>query len=232
MGFHKLSDVILHLVVAGLLGVALGVATTAQAIQPSFGTMVGVGQHEMDRINGGILLEDGITGGTQLGVELGCFLNDATFIAAGYDHYWASWGGPFANTLGGIRMDVPANVLRATVEFHPQLPWVRDTDGRRRWSVGVGASGGALWLDGDLGYAYPYTRQSGNLDGAAALLEGYLVANFWWGGRVAVSPMVGFRQAKVENVQFNGAPLQTWRGADANVDYSGLFLRLGVRMTR
>jgi hypothetical protein len=69
------------------------------------------------------------------------------------------------------------------------------------------------------------------IGGKGALYELFGGGDFWFAPQMAVTGSVGYRYAKIKSVDIGGAPLiMASDGQAVSVDYSGPYLRLGVRL--
>ena len=61
-------------------------------------------------------------------------------------------------------------------------------------------------------------------------LEGGISADVWTAPRFALSSSIGFRHARINKVKAEGETIYKANGSRYELDYSGVFLRAGVKL--
>ena len=71
---------------------------------------------------------------------------------------------------------------------------------------------------------------SGDTSGTGPLAQGFLAADIPAGSRVSFCPLAGYRFAKISKIEVRGETVYTNDGSKYSMEYSGLILRLGIKV--
>lgn len=163
------------------------------------------------------LIKQGMSFGGAIGYETPHQWN----FGAGYDRLLAS--SETSNASGGMRYEFNANAMRVFGEVASRP--VGSSSVRIGASVGVLAEGGKVRVS--LPGEAPVDFRIGGL---APLYEGYAGGDWWATHQFAVTCAAGYRYAKVTRTKIEGGTLISSNGEAVTVDYSGPFVRLGIRL--
>lgn len=206
-------------------------ATSAMALpfKPWLGISGSVTTYEMGDINSQIsdidlTNLDEIGNGFAFGVDAGIGVSPMLSLTAGYQFMSASSD---LDAGLGLELDynLPAHAFRGGLELRPPTPGPL--------KLGAGALVGVVSAAGDVLQAgIPgFTDVVGEVSGSGPMFEGYAVADLWFTPIMALSPAVGYRYAKISEVKLNDTVVQNLDGSDLSLDYSGYYLRLGLKLS-
>ena len=156
-----------------------------------------------------------ITDGPGCGASAGVDLGKSLSLGIGYDRLFASSGVADATTY--FRYRVPAHELRGMVEY--AFP--------RRGPMGarVGVAAGQMRVTGHI-----VGDNVVEVRGTAPLFEAYLGGDWWGQPRCGLTATAGYRYARVDEVTIGGKVAVKPDGANYRLDYSGILLRLGLKI--
>ncbi len=160
-------------------------------------------------------LSDEIHSGTGMGASAGLDLSPRVGIGIGYERLLASRELPGGSP---VTYDLPANAWRAFVEY--RLPSANRLSGR------LGIAGGAVMETGSV----KSTTDRYKITGSGPLIEAYATAEWRAAPRLTVVVSECARVARVGEVKMEDVVLWNGDGARLSMDYSGVAMRLGVRV--
>jgi hypothetical protein len=165
-----------------------------------------------------------ISSGSGFGGSVGLDFPGHVTLGAGYDRLAAS--SIASNANGSNEYRLPANALRVFVEY--RLP------ARGHFGTRLGLAGGTVME------ARSAARDSSSSDGmnrsfpikgSGALLEVYGSGEWQPTSRVAATASLGYRYAKVYEVQVDRVVYFNPSGTPYTADYSGLIARIGLKVS-
>ncbi len=187
----------------------------------TFGPMLDVTGLTIGRMNE-------VNNGFGFGVAAGVDLPAGLALGLGYERLFASTDAPFtlATTIGDISgtmtLKLPANAFRALAEYRLPAPGPL--------SVRLGVAGGVVSHAGGLEVSVSGLKQTLDLTGTGPLFEGYLSGEWRSAPMLSFLGSAGYRYAKINDIKAEGFGLsETVPGM--SVDYSGLLLRLGLKLS-
>ena len=219
------------LTVVLLLVPALPTTALAGVVRPWLGVQGALSTFGMSDVNDDIgavnaalagtgLSMDEIHGGWGLGVSMGIEPLGPFSVGFGYDRLFASTDvGDFS---GSIEYDLPANLFRAFGQYG--FAPAGSSGGYLGAALGVVSEAGSVTLS-----VTGVGSQSVDLHGSSPLFELYGGGEWWTNGPLALSGSLGYRFAKITEIEANGETVLTASGDKYTIDYSGLFLRAGLR---
>jgi hypothetical protein len=206
---------------------AIASASTAQALpRPWLGISGSISTYEMGDVNAQIrdidlANLDEIGNGFAFGLHAGLRLSPLLNLAVGYGFLTAS--SEVAGPVGALDYNLPAHAFHGGVELRAPTPGPV--------KLGVGAGVGMVSSAGDLVLAVAGLGDLvGEVSGSAPMYEGYAMADLWFTPLMALSPSIGYRHAKISEIQVNGTTLYNLDGSQFSVDYSGYFARLTLKI--
>ncbi len=188
------------------------------------GIELGWSKFAMEDINGVIgvinneygedVLSD-INGGMEFGLTVDRRVSSLVTVGLGYTHLDGSTDYP--NPTGALELSVGANLWLGYVHYVPTM------DSGMSWGAGLDL--GMISTTGDINLAIPAVGvDTGEFGGSAPAGAGYLILDFPGTRTVSFQGHFGYRVATITDVTLAGDP------ADAELDYSGFFLRVGFRL--
>lgn len=150
---------------------------------------------------------DEISSGASLGARLGVGVGARWVVALVYERLWARSKGVSSE------YDLPANVFATTA----CCKFLRRAPGSAGIDLGIGVVTAA---NGKLG-----PHQTLDLEGQGMVLEGALALDSASWHRFGIQMRAGYHHARIDDVEADGA------STHLDVDYSGLILRAGLRIT-
>ena len=207
-------------------------ATSTAAARPWLSGWFGGSIYAMGDINYNIgVINDALAGsglemeeinrGLQYGGALGLDLGTSFSVGVGYDRLTGQ--SDVGNQFFSIEYDIPAYLLRGFGRY--SFESTGKTKGFLEASLGrVTCDGNATTTVSVVGPA------TATLDGSGLAAEGAGGFSYWTNPRVAVVGVLGYRFANVEDVEANGAPSSDPNGDPYSIDYSGVFVRLGLTL--
>lgn len=163
---------------------------------------------------------DEVTKGLNYGLAFGLDLNPTFSIGLGYDRLTGQT--EVSDPTGSIEYDLPSNVLRVFGRYSFQS--TGKTKGFLEGSLGrVMSDGtGTVTVTG-------IGSETVDFEGSGLAAEGAGGFAYWTSPKIALTGTLGYRLAKVEDVEADGEPLYSPQGDGRySIDYSGVFLRLGL----
>ncbi len=168
----------------------------------------------------GLSMEE-ITKGPSLGVAAGIDLPNGFGFGIGFDRLPAS--SDVSDASAAIEYNMPANLVRAFGRYS-----FSNTGQTRGF---VEASVGRITTVGDVRVSVLGSGSvSADLEGSGLAIEGCMGGEHWTTPQFALTGSAGFRHAKSSKVTVDNTPIYTASGEDYTVDYSGLFVRLGLKV--
>ena len=206
-----------------VLVLALAAAAPAGAADLVAGVHGGYGAYTQEDLNGVISLlnsqagEDAIPqikGGWEFGAHLGMRINDTTILGVGFGSLSASTSGTAGQTY--LDVDAPARA------WHLFVNWLPDSDQVGRF--GLGADAGFVTVDGRAIYPDESgARTVEDWEGDGLFLAVYAVGDLALGAGLSIVTHGGFRLAQVPDIAIEGL------SSSDDLDYSGMFVRVGLR---
>ena len=161
-----------------------------------------------------------VSGGGALGVALGLGLHRGFSLGAAYDRL--SGSSEVGDATGSIRYDLPANAFRLFAEYA--------FNGQRASGAHVGASAGVVSEAGSVSLLGSGFGAINDIQGSGPLFEAF-VGGDWLANRyVGLTGSAGLRAAKIEEIKINGTTVYLAPGRKEAVDYSGAFVRAGLKL--
>jgi hypothetical protein len=164
---------------------------------------------------------DEISGGATYELGVSIPLSSALELGLAYERFSPS--SDVGDATGSISYDFAANTYRAFLLY--------GFPSTSKFKVGIG---GALGIVSSAGQVEIRETggdfASGSVSGSDLLLEGFVHGDYWVSPRVAVFGDAGFRYAKVGEIEVRNTPIYTDTGDRYSVDYSGLSLRVGLKI--
>lgn len=203
-------------------------SATALPFKPWLGISGSITTYDMGDVNSQIkdidlTNLDEIGNGFAFGVDAGIGMSPMLSVTAGYQFMTASTG---LDAGLGLELDynLPAHAFRGGLELRPPTPGPL--------KLGAGAMVGVVSAAGDVALAaVPELGMVGEVSGSGPMFEGYAVADLWFTPIMALSPAVGYRHAKISEVKLNDTVIRNLDGSDLSLDYSGYYLRLGLKLS-
>jgi len=194
-------------------------STSATGIRPWLGADGSWARYFMSDVNRDIpddeLGMDEISSGLGLGASAGLDLSPGLGIGVGYERLFAS---SEAGSGSSLKYDLAANAYRAFVEY--RLKSAGRLGGR------LGIAGGTVMEAGSVEIG----DESFDVTGSGPLIEAYATTEWQAAPHLAVVFSQCCRYARVGEVKADHAVLWNADGSRFSVDYSGIFLRLGLRV--
>lgn len=202
---------------------ALLAAGSAGAAEFVLGAHGGYGAYTQEDLNdaiGGLneaaraTLADEIKGGVEWGGHLGLRINETTILGVAYSRLEAAAAGEAAGSF--LDLEAPADCWLAFVN------WLPDSD--RVGRLGLGADAGFVTVDGGAA-----SQVAGNpvetrtWAGEGLFLAVYVVGDVNLAGGLSLLANGGFRLAQLPDITIDGA------ASGSDLDYSGIFVRVGLR---
>lgn len=215
-----------------LLTAPLATSPSSAAVRPWFAGSLGGSTYSMSDVNDDVstinasLAADGIplrmdevSNGLNIGLAFGLELTPRFAIGLGYDRLNA--GSDVGDWSGSIEYDLPANFVRAFGRY--SFESAGKAKGFVEGSLGRIMSAGSVNVS-----VTGYGSENADLEGGSLGLEGAGGVALWATPQFAVTGMAGYRMAKVGTVEVDGQQVYNTDGSDYSIDYSGLFVRVGV----
>ncbi len=207
-----------------ILPAVLPVAMPALASEMVLGVHGGYGAYSQEDLNEVIGLINGrvgdeavgeVKGGFEYGAHFGLRINATTILGVSYARLDAATAG--AGEGETLDVSVPAACWLAFIN------WLPDSDSVGR--IGLGADAGFVTVDG---YSR-YTSVDQGVDdyetfaGKGLFLSLYVLGDLALSESFSLLASGGFRLAQVPDITVNGA------SSSSDLDYSGVFVRVGLR---
>ena len=164
---------------------------------------------------------DDLDGGEAWGAALGFGLTPALTAGLGYEHFSAE--SELVGGEAGARFALPAHAVRAFLEYRGAfLPWLEG---------GAGVGAGLVIADGEQ-HVDPSLIDvpAGDYEGEGLLLEAYWLGDVLLDENIALTLSLGYRHAEIDNVKIDDARLRNADNSFLALDYSGMLLRVGLRV--
>lgn len=178
---------------------------------------------DIQAVNGVIspLHMDEISSGTSYGLGFGIPVSKKVDIGLTYEKLSAD--SDVGDATGSIKYDFAAKAYKATLLYH--------FASSSKFASGLSAAVGTISSGGEVEFQQDgYQTRRGDVEGSGLLLEGAFAADYWVSPRVAITGSVGYRLAKVSEPEIAGSPIYDDGGNRLEVDYSGLALRIGLKV--
>jgi hypothetical protein len=213
-----------------VLAILLGAATAAFGARSFWLAPVGgYSTYRMQDVNRDIghfnadfdLQMDKVSGGAAFGFEAGVSIAPRCGVSAGFERMYGSSELEYAGGSRGFQLSANAYCVSA----HYTLP-ASDV-----LNIGVAAGIGVISAAGQVRVSTVSTGTiAGDLAGRGVLLQGQLRGEYYLAPQVALVPSVGYRRAKIDRFEINGSPLHNPDGSRESLDYSGVILRLALKL--
>ncbi len=162
---------------------------------------------------------DTIDKGLGFGASAGVEFPSGLAVGLGYDRLAAH--SDVADPSASLTYDFPANLIRGVARY--EFKGSPKAHGFLEGSVGRISSAGTVSMsitgEGSV---------SGDVEGSGLAFEGGGGAEIWASPQFAFTGAVGFRHATIGEVTVHGQRIYNANGSDYALDYSGVFVRLGV----
>jgi hypothetical protein len=159
--------------------------------------------------------------GASAGVTIGFELPSRWSFGVGLDRLYADTKA--SDTSGGIEYNLNANCWRGVAEYGFRAI------GTSGMHVGFG-----LGIVSESGKEVVTSSGSspleGKMGGTGALYEGYGGGTWWATPQLALEGTAGYRYAKINKVDIEGGTLVSSNGEPVGFDFSGPYLRVGVKL--
>jgi hypothetical protein len=215
-----------------LLTAALAVPVTASAQnRPWLSAGVGYHTYGMEDVNDSIeLLNDIIFPyemdeiGSGWGFGAGVGVDMPTFsLGLGYERLTAS--SEVTDDIGTIEFDLPANLWTAQAVFRPGSYGTS-------MGFGIGVSAGLIVSEGEIRTSETgFPSETQELEGSGGAFAGFLTADFPLTPNLALVPSIGYRYAKISEVESDGEVLYNDDGSKFELDYSGLLAKVALKLS-
>lgn len=212
------------------LALLLTPLTAAAGVRPWLSGSIGASMFDMTDVNADIssinaalagsgLQMDEVGGGMVLGAAFGMDVGNGWSFGLGFDHLAAN--SEVGDPSGRIEYDLPANLGRILGRY--SFASGGKGSGFVELAVGRVRSAGAVNLS-----VTGVGAVTGNMEGSGSSVEGSFGGTVWTAPQFALHGSVGYRHAVVNDLTVNGTPIFNAAGSRYALDYSGLFVRLGV----
>lgn len=162
-----------------------------------------------------------VKSGTSLGGAVGCETPSQWNFGVGYDRLYAT--SEASNASGALRYEFTADAWRAFGEY--ALRPIGSSSFR------VGAGIGYVSESGKVTQSSPGNApQDYHISGVGPLYDAYAGGDWWATGQFALAGAVGYRYAKLSSIDIAGGTLITTNGQATGVDYSGPYVRMGIKL--
>jgi len=162
-----------------------------------------------------------VESGASFGVDVGLDVNERWRVGGHYRRFSA--GSDIRDAGGSLEYKLPANVFFASMDFFP--PTASNV------RIGFGASAGVVLAASTIEVAITgLGAGSGDITGSGAYLDAHMTADLPLSRVVVLTPSGGYRHANVAGIDINDEPIYTPEGQKYNIDYSGLFLNVCLRI--
>lgn len=214
------------------LALALPAPSWADELRPFLGVHGTLSTFAMSDVNQDIgtintalvgtgLSMDEIHSGAGAGVSAGLEFPGPLSAGLGYDRLFAS--SEVGDFSGSLKYDFPANLYRAFL--HYGLAEGPTTGAFLGAALGIVSEAGRVGLSvTGSGSAHSDVR------GTGPLFELYAGGDVWASPQFALTGSAGYRYAKVREVEADGSTVFLESGQKMSIDYSGVFLRLGLKL--
>lgn len=227
MNLHHLAPLALSVVILS------APSPSHAAVRPWLSGAIGGSTYAMGDVNDDIgalnsaiagsgLSMDEITRGLNAGLAFGLDVGNGLSLGVGFDRLAGS--SDVGDWSASIEYDMPANLVRAFGRYAFESG--SKAQGFLEASLGrVMAAGSATVSVTGVG------SESGDLSGSGLALEGGGGVLLWVAPQLALTGAAGFRHAVVGSTEFDGRPIYNASGGDYQLDYSGLFARVGLQVS-
>jgi hypothetical protein len=159
--------------------------------------------------------------GLSLGFAAGCQVSNRWNFGLGMDRLKATTRA--SNSSGATDYNFGANGWRAFAEYGVHA--TKTTSMRLGFGAGIVAESGKMTIS-----APDSDPTKDDIKGHGTVFEAYGGGDWWATPQVAIQAAAGYRRAKVGEVQISGGTLIAANGEPVTLDFSGPYLRLGVRV--
>jgi hypothetical protein len=162
-----------------------------------------------------------IKSGAGIGGTFGLEMPSRFSIGAGYDRLFASTD--VGDASGSIKLSFPANAFRVSGQY--------GFAGMGTSGAYVGASAGMVQEVGDFKSTISGSgAPSGKVTGSGAMFEMFTGGDWWATPQFALTGSGGYRYAKIGETKIDGTTWTNASGDKETIDYSGAFIRAGVKV--
>jgi len=177
-----------------------------------------IGQINATLAGSGLSMEE-VTKGFNFGAAFGLDLGTGFSIGVGYDRLMGK--SDVGDWSGSITYDLPANLYRALARY------AFESGGNTQGFLE--ASGGGVTSAGGITLAITGAgSQTVHFDGSGAAFEVGGGVQTWVAPQVALLAAAGYRHASIGKITVDGQRIYDANGGDFALDYSGVFLRVGL----
>jgi hypothetical protein len=211
-------------------------ASSAAAVRPWLSGWLGGSSYAMDDVNdligqinaeaaGTGLSMDDISKGFNYGASFGLDVGNNFSVGLGYDRLEGA--SDIGDASGTIELKVPANLVRVFGRY--TFPSAGKANGFLEASLGRVNSSSKLELT-----ATGLGSEHADLEGSDLAFEGGGGANVVLAPQLDLTASLGYRVAKVKEIEVNGERFTDFNGAPIGIDWSGVVFRLGltVKLTK
>ena len=164
---------------------------------------------------------DEISKGLGFGVDAGVNLGDSWSLSGHFLRLMA--GSDVSDPTGSLDYSLGANAVYATVDYLPS------TGVSPRFGIGI--SGGVVMAAGTIDASFVgIGAESGDVSGNGPYFDVHGFVETPIGSVLTIVPSVGYRHAITSEVEMDGQPVYTYGGDRYDVDYSGIFAHLSIRI--
>jgi hypothetical protein len=174
----------------------------------------------------GLHLED-LTSGAGLGAGIRVWPKRNLLLSFDYQKLKGSTNAsvPVSSTPGAdsynTEVKVPASSLGLNVGYMSDWP-------SRRFRLGAAAGGSYYICRGAAIMSFPDYNQTVELHGEGFGFQGMAVADYAISGAIQLEGALGYRTGSTSDLVNNGVKVLNDDGSDAQADYSGVLLRIGI----
>jgi hypothetical protein len=205
-------------------------AMSSAAVRPWLAGDIGASTYSMEDVNetvgqinaflaGSGLSMDEVNNGLNYGLAFGLDFSNGFSAGVGYD--MLTGNSKVSDASGSIEYDLPSNLLRGFGRYAFQS--TGKAKGFLEASLGRVSSSASATLSvvGD-------PPEKDDFEGSAVAFEGGGGMSYWFSPQFAFTGSAGYRRAKIEDITVDGDPAYNASGDNYSIDYSGVFMRLGV----
>jgi hypothetical protein len=179
---------------------------------------------EIDAINSvaGADYLDNVTKGFDYGLQIGFQASPAVTLGVGYSRL--NGNSKYTEAGGSIEYDVPANVFEAHVTYLPPSP--------KTVRFGFGGNVGMISSAGSIDLSVSGEEPiRGDFSGSGLLVAGFAAMDWSLSESVAVFGNAGYRYASIGSFDVEDIKVTKPDGSDYALDYNGVFLRVGLKVS-
>lgn len=205
-------------------------ALASAAVRPWISGSIGGSTYTMGDVNDDIgainvelagtgLVMDDVKEGFNFGLAFGLDVGSGFAVGVGYDRLTGNT--EVGDLSASLEYDLPANLVRGFGRY--TFESAGNVKGFLEASLGSVISAGSISLT-----VTGVGSSSGDLEGSGLALEGGGGVSIQATPMIAFTGMAGYRHASVDQVELDGIRIYDTSGGEYTIDYSGLFLRLGM----